>query len=188
MIFMEKISPDEILRKHGKWVESLKFAEIVAQERKVSIRQARNIIKKESKKIIKHVFSDRTVIYGLPEFGPPKFEVSKEKKLAKSDYYRMLGQQFWKEREKVIDLSSENIFDAWDRTRRFAEILPDSAQKRELIERIKEIHEKAGHPAKTRSKYLLDDDLFADPDPNGIILKDVIPEVWTQISAIIQEI
>src|SRR4030067_2351801 len=144
---MEKISPDEILRKHGKWVESSKFAEIIAEKREVSVRQARNIMKNESTKIIKHVFSDRTVIYGLPEFGPPKLEASKEKNLAKSDFYRSLGQQFWKEREKVMQLrlscSVQRIFDAWDMTRRFAEILPDSVQKRELVRSIELIHEKA---------------------------------------------
>jgi hypothetical protein len=188
---MEKISPDEILRNHGRWIESSKFAGIVADQRNVTVRQARNIIKKESKGITKHVFSDRTVIYGLPEFGPPRLEVSKEKNLAKSDFYRMLGQQFWKERDKVMQLrlsgSNRELFDAWDRTRRFAEILPDSAQKRELVESIKEIHEEAGCAEKTGFRFNLDDDLmFRELDPKERRLYDAIPEIWEKISSIIQ--
>jgi hypothetical protein len=188
---MEKISPDEILRKHGKWAESLKFAKIVAEKRKVSIRQARNIIKKESKKIIKHVYSDRTVIYGLPEFGPAKFEVSKEKNLAKSNFYRTLEQQFWKEHEKVMQLrlssSMQRLFDAWDKTRRFAEILPDSDQKRKLVESIKKIHEEAGWADKTGFRFPLNDDLmFRKLDPKERIIYDAIPKIWARISSIIQ--
>jgi len=188
---MEKISPDEILRNHGRWIESSKFAGIVADQRNVTVRQARNIIKKESKKIIKHVFSDRTVIYGLPEFGPPRLEVSKEKNLAKSDFYRMLGQQFWKERDKVMQLrlssSMQRLFDAWEMTRRFAEILPDSAQKRELVKNIKEIHEEAGCADRTGFRVLQNDNfMFRKLDPKERTLYDAIPEIWEKISSIIQ--
>lgn len=68
---MVKISPDEILRKHGRWINREQWLDLVARERKVGTRQAWNIIKKEAKDAIKHVYTDRSTVYGLPEFGPP---------------------------------------------------------------------------------------------------------------------
>jgi hypothetical protein len=190
---MERISPDEILRRHGKWVESSKFAELVAKKRNVGSRQARNIIKRESKEIIKHVFSDRTVIYGLPEFGPPKFKNSKGKGLAKSDFYRTLIQQFWKERERVMRLRSQSsmldILDAWELTRRFAEIMPESDQKRHLIESIKKTHEEATTNGLTDfvpNFFSRDKLMFASLDPAGKVLDAAIPKIWEEIASILQ--
>ena len=71
---MIKISPDEILLKHGKWISRLEFIELIIHERNVGKRQAYNIIKdfmRKSRRIKKHLFQDRTTMYGLEEFGPP---------------------------------------------------------------------------------------------------------------------
>lgn len=73
---MEKISPDEILQKHGNWIERQKFIELVARNRNVGERQAWNIIRKEShaKRL---VYADRSTSYGLPQFGPPPPQIEK---------------------------------------------------------------------------------------------------------------
>jgi len=70
---MEKSSPGEVLRKHCKWIEASKFVELVAKKIGKSERWAKKLISDayKDKQIKKHVFQDRTVIYGLTEFGPP---------------------------------------------------------------------------------------------------------------------
>ncbi len=70
---MDKTSPREILLVFGKWIGSTDFAKLVAEKKNVSERQAKNLISQayRHKEIRKHIFSDRTVIYGLAEFGPP---------------------------------------------------------------------------------------------------------------------
>jgi hypothetical protein len=75
---MFDISVVEILRNHRKWIESSKFAELVSEKRGVGVRQAYNLIKEayDRKEILKIILPDRTVLYGLPEFGYPKFETS----------------------------------------------------------------------------------------------------------------
>jgi len=75
---MDEGSPREVLLKHGRWVGATEFARLVANERNVSERQAKTLISKAylDHKIKKHIFPDRTVIYGLSEFGPPTSEVT----------------------------------------------------------------------------------------------------------------
>jgi hypothetical protein len=70
---MEKISVHEILLRHGKWIGSSEFATKIAKILGVTDRQAYNLITKayKEKKIKKHIFPDRTVMYGLSEFSPP---------------------------------------------------------------------------------------------------------------------
>src|SRR3990170_5464227 len=77
---MEDISPREILSKHGKWIGATEFAKLVAEKRSITERQAKNLMSEayHAKEIKKHVFSDRTVIYGLTEFGPPVSSVSSD--------------------------------------------------------------------------------------------------------------
>jgi hypothetical protein len=73
---MDKTSPREVLLSYGKWIGSTDFAKLIADKRNISERQAKTDISKAcgEKQIIRHVFSDRTVIYGLTEFGPPTSE------------------------------------------------------------------------------------------------------------------
>ncbi|MCJ7423606.1 hypothetical protein MUP01_04970 [Candidatus Bathyarchaeota archaeon] len=69
---MRTIAVAAILRKHGKWIESGEFVPLVTKKRNVKDRRAYGLIKKayDDKEIKKHVLTDRTVLYGLPEFGP----------------------------------------------------------------------------------------------------------------------
>ena len=71
---MEKITVTAILRRHGKWITYNDFVKLVSKKRDVQERQAINIIKKayRDREILKHIFSDRTTIYGIDEFGPPR--------------------------------------------------------------------------------------------------------------------
>jgi hypothetical protein len=75
---MDKTSPREVLLSYGKWIGSSDFAKLIAEKRNISERQAKTDISKarREKQIVRHVFSDRTVIYGLQEFGPPTSEAS----------------------------------------------------------------------------------------------------------------
>jgi len=75
---MDEVSPREVLLKHGRWVGATEFAKLVAEKRSVSDRQAKTLISKAyfDREIRKHVFPDRTVIYGLAEFGPPTGEAT----------------------------------------------------------------------------------------------------------------
>lgn len=96
---MYKIAVAAILRKHGTWIESSEFIKLIAKKRGVQDRQAYNILKEAvdnkssqfEKEIIRHVFSDRTVIYGLPEFGPPIME--KEKASANLGFFGWLDRR-----------------------------------------------------------------------------------------------
>lgn len=67
------ISVAELLKIRGKWTKSEDFAEFVTKKLEVSRRHTYNLIKKAVSKgeILKIPLHDRTVIYGLPEFGPP---------------------------------------------------------------------------------------------------------------------
>jgi hypothetical protein len=71
---MGKISPDEILLKNRRWISHFDFLKLICEKNNVGMRQAQNILNdsiRKNKKIKKHVFQDRTTIYGLDEFGPP---------------------------------------------------------------------------------------------------------------------
>jgi len=74
---MKKSTPHELLLRRGRWIESAEFCKIVAENRKVGERQARKLINEAYKsrdpreRVMKHVFSDRRVIYGIAEIGPP---------------------------------------------------------------------------------------------------------------------
>lgn len=74
---MSNIAVAEILKIHGKWIEGKPFAEFVAQKKRIGERHAYNLIKEASDKheILRLPLPNRTVLYGLAEFGPP---ISKE--------------------------------------------------------------------------------------------------------------
>jgi hypothetical protein len=72
------MSATDILRKYGKWIESSKFIILVKNEiekngKTKSERQIYREIKKavKNREILKITVQDRTVLYGLAEFGPP---------------------------------------------------------------------------------------------------------------------
>ena len=83
---MKRITVTAILSAHGKWITRREFVQLVSKKRNIKERQAYNVIKKavKNKEIKKHILSDRTTLYGLPEFGPPLFK--KENKYNKDDF------------------------------------------------------------------------------------------------------
>jgi hypothetical protein len=90
---MDKTSPREVLLSYGKWINSTALSKLIAEKKKVTERQAKTDINRayRNKQIKKHVFPDRSVIYGLDEFGPPtsaqaekKTEISDAEKIRKA--------------------------------------------------------------------------------------------------------
>ena len=196
---MGKISPVEILRKYGKWIPRKGFLELVAKDRSVTPRQAINIIKKEGKDIQKHFFYDGKLIYGLPEFGPPTWEKAEVKIDKISIFNRILLERFWTDREEVFEDRGEGLvfgpkvlllFDAWEKTQRFAELLPISPKKNDLKQRIKEIHNSVyenGRIFYPPGLFFSDEDRLRLLFPKAQIIYDGLPEIWEKIAEIVQD-
>ena len=70
---MSNIAVAEVLRICGKWMEGKPFASFVADKKGIKERQAYTQIKKALKdgEILRLVLPNRTVLYGLAEFGSP---------------------------------------------------------------------------------------------------------------------
>src|SRR5271157_4405368 len=62
----------DILKEHGKWIQEKDLEYLITSKMDISKRQAYRKIKKayDNKIIIKIPLPDRTVLYGLQEFGP----------------------------------------------------------------------------------------------------------------------
>lgn len=72
---MSNITVAEILKMHGNWIDSSLFVSLVAQKLSIGERMAYIRIKEawhKKKEILRFYLPDRTILYGLPEFGPPK--------------------------------------------------------------------------------------------------------------------
>jgi hypothetical protein len=69
---MFSVSVAEMLKLCGKWVRATEFVDFISRRRKISTRQAHNLIKKavSNGEIIRVPLRDRSVLYGLAEFGP----------------------------------------------------------------------------------------------------------------------
>lgn len=69
---MISISVVEMLKIHGKWIRAVDFEELVSVRRKVTVRQAHNLIRKAviSREIMRCQLENGAVLYGLVEFGP----------------------------------------------------------------------------------------------------------------------
>jgi hypothetical protein len=65
------MSVADMLKEYGKWMQSKDLVELVAKRLNVSERQAFRKISQayKNKEILRQILPDRTVIYGLPEFG-----------------------------------------------------------------------------------------------------------------------
>ena len=87
---MINISVAELLKIQGEWIEGKPFAEFIAEKKKISERHAYILIKKawKNNEILRLPLPNRTVLYGLSEFGPPNFERSTEKKPSKEEDFR----------------------------------------------------------------------------------------------------
>jgi len=70
---MFDMTPSDILKMEGKWMRSSEFIKLISDRLKISERHAHRLIKND-KQILRLTLQDRTVLYGLPEFGLPKFE------------------------------------------------------------------------------------------------------------------
>jgi hypothetical protein len=70
---MKEISPREMLERKGHWTGRSEYITAFAEERGISERMAQIHITKayRRREIKKHVYPDRTTMYGLEEFGPP---------------------------------------------------------------------------------------------------------------------
>lgn len=95
---MSNVSVADILKIHGKWIESSEFIESIRDKLKISERQAYRLVKRD-KQILKLVLSDRTVLYGLPEFGLPS-EV-KSSKFGLFEWLNKRAERKRKEKEKI---------------------------------------------------------------------------------------
>jgi len=112
---MSNISVAEILKIHGKWIEGKPFAEFVAQKKRISKRHAYNLIKEasENHEILRLPLPNRTVLYGLSEFGPPKFEPSTEQKPSPKSFgfFGLLERRAERKRlekeRRILDLNIE---------------------------------------------------------------------------------
>lgn len=69
---MVNISVAEILKIHGKWIQATEYVRLIHQKLGISDKHAYNLIKKALKnnEIKRYLYPDRTVCYGLLEFGP----------------------------------------------------------------------------------------------------------------------
>ncbi|MEM3459207.1 MAG: hypothetical protein QXN36_01275 [Candidatus Bathyarchaeia archaeon] len=90
------MSVADILKEHGKWIESSKFLKKVREKLNISERQAYRLIKKD-KLILKLTLQDRRVLYGLAEFGLPTSEAEKpsEIELIKEDAVKGNDVEAW---------------------------------------------------------------------------------------------
>ena len=105
---MKITSPDEILKKSGKWINRDTFIKLVAEERHVGNRQAWNIINKESH-AIKHVYTDRTTVYGLEEFGPPKPKI--EGNFHRFGFFQWLNARAERQKKEHTESRKEVLLD-----------------------------------------------------------------------------
>jgi len=73
---MVETSPREVLLKYGRWIGATPFTKLVADQNGITVRHAVTAIRRARRssgedRIKRFVFPDRTVWYGLEEFGPP---------------------------------------------------------------------------------------------------------------------
>jgi hypothetical protein len=108
---MSNISVAEILKMHGKdWIKSEDFVNLVSGKLKISERQAYNKIKEAWKKreILKSTLPDRTVIYGLPEFGHPS-RYTKMDNVKTLDFKDAFFYQCFKKLEEISDMAVHGV-------------------------------------------------------------------------------
>jgi len=128
---MSNITVAEILKIHGKWIKSGEFADLVSQKLTISERMAYLKIKEatENGEILKVTLPNRTVIYGLTEFGEPKIE-EKQAETVKP-FEQTLKEWFLKKMEEVIELNSDVFSDfAFRKALNLYAVLPEQARSK----------------------------------------------------------
>jgi len=213
---MFDITVTAILRNRGKWTQSRELVDLTSKEKGVKQRQAYNILKNAldpqskyyEKEIIKHIFWDGTVIYGLAEFGPPMMEKQEKGKMLGSEFYSSLVFQFWKERDEVQQLRSQGkVWLAWEKTQDFSKVLLASTRKEQLVKDIQKINEKIGEieedkifggPERVDKEYESISERFdygtkckwhreRCEQTQKRLLYNAIPEIWAKIAAVFSE-
>ena len=101
----------DMLKIHGAWIESKQLVSLIAQKMNVSERQAyRNIkdafIKNEIKKV---QLPDRSVLYGLAEFGPTISEETLKTSAVKTlSFYNAVLYQSFKKFEEIQKIAGND--------------------------------------------------------------------------------
>lgn len=110
-----------MLKLHGKWIRSKEFVSFVREKLNVSERMAHIKIKEawENKEILKITLPDRTVLYGLPEFGYPK-----EKTEGVLNFETIFLIECFRELEEISRKASENPALGLNQLRAFISKLP----------------------------------------------------------------
>lgn len=106
---MSNISVAEILKIHGTWTESKPFAKSVSKKKGITERHAYNLIKDATGKheILRITLPNRTVLYGLPEFG---YSQKNEKKNSQPNVAKeqiIIPEESELDRAKAISLMKE---------------------------------------------------------------------------------
>lgn len=121
---MLNISVAEILKIKGKWLEASEYASLIAGKLKLTERQAYNRIKKAcGRNEIKRVMlPDRSVLYGLAEFGAPSGEKQIPETLNFEQGFRF---RCFRNLERISDLNVEkNNLQAYQYLKHLKAMLP----------------------------------------------------------------
>lgn len=131
---MSNISVAEILKIHGRWIETTGLAALVADKLRITERHAYNKIKKawENKEILKVELPNRSgVLCGLAEFGPLPFKPSLEEKaqVKTLNFQDAFFYDCFKKLEKIGDLNTRNSRQAMLQVRSLLMRLPEELRE-----------------------------------------------------------
>jgi hypothetical protein len=128
---MSNISVAEILKIYGKWIKSAEFVDLISQKLNITEKHAYNKIKEatENGEILKVTLPNRTVIYGLAEFGEPKFEEKQVETVI--PFEQTFKEWFLKKLEEVIELNSDGFSEfAFRKAVHLYAVLPEQARSK----------------------------------------------------------
>ncbi|MEM3566179.1 MAG: hypothetical protein QXK18_04835 [Candidatus Bathyarchaeia archaeon] len=123
---MSNISVAEILQLHRKWIQSKEFSKLVAEKLEVSERMAYRKIKEavEKGEILKVTLQNRSVLYGLAEFGEP---TSNRKELSFEFQKHYLLQKLWNELFEIF--KADSLGSAYRQFRKLVLLMPDEIKE-----------------------------------------------------------
>lgn len=131
-------------------------------------------------------------------YGSPSSTLDKSFSKVNPKFHEKLQNRFWVEREEVLrlregglDFGNVTIFEAWERTERFAELLPSSPLKNQLRDIINKVHNDVYEPGNIyypRAFVFTEEERAQLVYPKAIMLYDVIPEIWEKIAEIVQNL
>ena len=139
---MSNMTVADILKIHGKWVKAEELVEKVCQKLNIKERQAYRKIQKavKNREILKATLPDRTVIYGLPEFGMPNLR----NKLIGEELFKLHKSRIEFLKEKIRETEflhrKKNTSEAYVVVRRVLQLL-DSPYKEELTQALTQFNE-----------------------------------------------